>query len=205
MNPVKRGKSKNNTKLKQTQPPKTKDRGVQLKSHELSGKKIAMAICGGIASVESVKIIRELRRHDASVFPFYTPEVLKFMTELPVEWASGNKVILDARAQVDHLEEFDLVIVVPATLNTISKAALGIADNVVTLLIAGQLGKRGEVLIVPTMNAVLKNHPLFESYRNLLESWGVEFLSSEEEEDRLKVPSPEVIAGRVIAILERVY
>lgn len=201
---MKRRKSKNNGKLKVAEPLRMKDRGVQLKSHDLSGKTIALAICGGIASVESVKIIRELRRHDASVIAFYTPEVLKFMTELPVEWASGNKVITDARAQVDHLEDFDLVCVVPATLNTISKAALGVADNVVTLLIASQLGKGGEILFVPTMNAVLKAHPLFESYRNLLESWGVEFLFVKEEEDRFKVPNPEAIATRVLEILERV-
>ncbi len=178
--------------------PKIKDRGVKTKSQALKDKTIAVAICGGIASVESVKIIRELRRHEANITAFYTPDVLKFMTELPVEWASGKPVITEVQAQVEHLENYDLVVVVPATLNTISKSALGLADNGVTLLISSQIGKRGALLFIPTMNLSLKEHPLFTKYQLVLESWGCEFLISNEEEDRLKVPSPQAIAFKVI-------
>ncbi|MSP18449.1 MAG: hypothetical protein EXR74_02640 [Bdellovibrionales bacterium] len=180
---------------------KVGDRGVRVKSNGLKGKDIAVAICGGIASVESVKIIRELRRHGASITAFYTPEVTKFITELPVAWASGKSVITGAQAQVEHLESYDLVLVVPATLNTISKSALGLADNVVTLLIASQIGKKGKLLFVPTMNTSLWKHPLFLEYQKTLESWGAQFLLSQEEEERIKVPDPEKIAETVSAIL----
>ena len=193
---------KKNNKIKAVPAKKLADRGVEIKSQALKDKQIAVAVCGGIASVESVKIIRELRRFGAEVTAFYTPQVTQFITELPVEWATGKKVITEAQANVDHLEDFDLVVVVPATWNTISKSALGLSDNVVALLISSQLGKKGAILFVPAMNSSLQQHPLFESYREKLESWGARFLISDEEEGRIKVPTPETIAAQVVQIVK---
>lgn len=195
-------KMKKNNKIGPSKPKKINDRGVHTKSSALKNKKIGVAICGGIASVESVKIIRELRRYEADVTAFYTPEVKKFITELPVEWASGKKVVTEAQAEVDHLENYDLVVVVPATWNTIAKSALGIADNVVTLLVASHLGKKGKCLFVPAMNLSLQQHPLFETYKSTLESWGAEFLISSVEEERIKVPTPEEVALKVVAVMK---
>lgn len=194
-------KMKKNNKIKAAVQSRLKDRAVRLKSQVLKDKEIAFAVCGGIASVETVKIIRELRRYSANITAFYTPDVFKFMTELPVEWASGKPVVTEAQAQVDHLENFDLVVCVPATLNTISKSALGLADNVVTLLISSHIGKKGTVLFVPAMNLSLQQHPVFHHYRGVLEAWGAKFLISKDEEDKIKVPSPEKIAEAVIGLL----
>lgn len=182
--------------------PKLKDTGVRAKSSGLAKKRIAVAVCGGIASVEVIKIIRELRRHGAEVRAFYSPEVKKFITELPVAWASQAPVCTDADAEVLYLENFDLVLVAPATLNTISKATLALTDNVVTLLIACQLGKKGALLFVPTMNSDLQNHPLYGEYRWKLESWGAKFLESLEVEDRIKMPSPEEVAEVVVKMFK---
>lgn len=176
---------------------KIADRGVIPKSDALSGKRIGFGICGGIAAVETVKAIRELRRHGARVSAFCTPSVENFITHLPLEWASGERVIDSLEADVDHLEDFDLVLVAPITLNTLAKCALGLCDNSVTLLVAGQLGRRAPLLFVPTMNLQLSQHPLYGSYRNTLEGWGATFLISEEE-DRLKMPDPVSIAEAVI-------
>jgi phosphopantothenoylcysteine decarboxylase / phosphopantothenate---cysteine ligase len=170
------------------------DKGVSSKSTRLSGKRIAFGVCGGIGAVEVVKIIRELRRHGAEVHPFLTPSVQKFVTALSIEWAAGRAPVLEADAQVDHLEDFDLMIVAPATLNTISKAALGLADNAVTLAIAGQLGGNRKLLLYPTMNDKLRAHPRYESALRELEGWGARFPEAPEEEGRRKMPSPEQVA-----------
>jgi phosphopantothenoylcysteine decarboxylase/phosphopantothenate--cysteine ligase len=193
---------KKNNKIKSASTKRLKDRAVEIKSSELKGKQIALAVCGGIACVETIKIIRELRRSQAEVTAFYTPDVKKFMTELPVEWATGKSVVTEPQANVDHLESFDLVIVAPATLNTIAKSALGLSDNVVTLLISSQIGKKGKVLFVPAMNWSLKQHPLFETYSKLLMSWGAEFLISQQEEDRIKIPSPEELLLKTTQMLK---
>jgi len=180
---------------------KLSDRGVKSKSEKLIGRRIGIGVCGGIGAVEVIKIIRELRRHGAEVTPFFTPGVTDFITELSVEWAAERKVVSRIGAGVDHLQTFHLVIVAPATLNTLSKCALGITDNPVTILVASQFGRNAPLLFVPTMNLDLKRHPLYEEYRNRLRSWGAEFFESEEDEDRLKMPAPETLAVRAIEML----
>lgn len=177
-----------------------KDLGVDPKSDKLAKHKIALAICGGIGAVETVRIAREIRRHGAQVTAFLTPSVEQFITPLSVEWACNAPVVRTLGADVSHLESFDFVVVVPATLNTISKSALGICDNSVTLLVASQLGRRGPLLFVPAMNSVLWSHPLYADYRKRLESWGAHFLENPTEENRVKVPDPEVLVSRLLQL-----
>lgn len=166
------------------------DRGILSKSKGLKDLKVAFAVCGGIGSVESVKMIRELRRRGARVQAFMTPSAARFITAFSLEWATEHPVFTEETSEAEHLREFDLVVVAPATLNTISKSALGIADNVVLLLIASHLGAKRKALFVPTMNAQMWQHPLFPIYSQTLKGWGAEFLESKEEEGRIKMPDP---------------
>jgi phosphopantothenoylcysteine decarboxylase/phosphopantothenate--cysteine ligase len=184
--------------------PSISDKGVLRRSDALGGKTIAIGICGGIGAVETVKLARELRRHGPDrVQAFFTPDAPKFISALSVEWATGLPVVESVGAQVDHLESFDLVIVAPATLNTISKCAWGMSDNAVTLLVASQIGRQMPVLLVPTMNRVLWQHPAYAEARHRLETWKVDFLETPFEEDRLKMPSPEALREKVIGIFGR--
>lgn len=178
-----------------------RDTGVEKKSVRLSEKRIGFAICGGIAAVESVKLIRELRRHGAEVFPYFTPDAERFVGKLSVAWASSRDVVMDVGYDVDHLAPFDLVIVAPATLNSVSKSAYAITDNAVLLLIASQIGRKGKVLFVPTMNEVLKMHPGYAEAKKRLIHWGAEFFENEFEESRMKMPSPENLAKRVFEMI----
>lgn len=176
---------------------RNEDLEVERKSGTLDGKKIAFAICGGIASVESVKLARELRRHGASVKGFLSEGAEKFITPLSVEWATQNSVVTGFDSSADHLSPFDLILVAPMTLSTLNKIAVGIADNCVTLLLASHIGLRTPVLMVPTMNANMTHHPLFSKNTALLEAWGCEFLYEEIQENRMKFPSLERIVQRV--------
>lgn len=178
-----------------------KDTGVSPKSDRLEGKRIAVAVCGGIAAVEVVKIIRELRRHGAKITPFMTPSSSRFIGPDALSWAAETGVIAESSAQVEYLKEYDLVLVCPATLNTIAKAALALTDNVVSLLIASQIGAKRKVLMVPAMNLAMLEHPAYGEYRARLEAWGVNFLQLPCEEGRLKIPSFEAVANRVLEIL----
>jgi phosphopantothenoylcysteine decarboxylase / phosphopantothenate---cysteine ligase len=177
-----------------------KDTGVERKSHALDGKRIAFGVCGGIGAVETVKLMRELRRHGAELTTFLTPSATRFITELSLAWASQGPVIREAGADVDHLDNYDLAVIAPLTLNTLSKFALGITDSAVALMVAGQLGRRGKVAVVPAMNAQLQSHPLYGTYRALLEKWGVVFFASPEEEGRLKMPDPEKFSQWLIEV-----
>jgi len=179
----------------------TTDKNVELKSNRLVGKSIGAGVCGGIGSVEVVKIIRDLRRHGADITAFFTPSVEQFITPLPVEWASGHAVVKTMGAQVDHFENFDLVLIAPATLNTISKAAQGLCDNAVTMLVASQLGRQRPLLLVPTMNVILSRHPAYLEHQARLQGWGAEFLLSPLEEGRLKMPAAEIVTEAVLKCL----
>lgn len=178
------------------------DRGVRLKSQALKGKRLAFALTGGIASTEGVKIIREFRRAGALVFPFMTQESARFITPLSIEWASAQRVILEVGAETDNLESYDLVVVAPATLNTLVKASLGITDTSVTLLIASQLSKKTPLFFVPTMNESLIRHPQFEPTQAILKGWGAKFFEGKIEEDRLKMPEPTVLVEWVVKELK---
>ncbi|MBI4402668.1 MAG: hypothetical protein HY537_00825 [Deltaproteobacteria bacterium] len=178
------------------------DRGVKAKSKQLAKRRIALAVCGGIGAVDSIKIIRELRRHGAEVTPFLTPSATDFITPLSLEWASHQKGIDRLGAGAEHLEPFDLVVIAPATLNTIAKCALGIADNAVTTLVAAQLGRHLPILVVPTMNVQLQNHPAYKDHRERLMNWGTQFLESPPEEDRIKMPELAELLGAVVQCLK---
>jgi phosphopantothenoylcysteine decarboxylase/phosphopantothenate--cysteine ligase len=177
---------------------KVQDTGVKKKSTLLRRKKIAVVISGGIGSVEMVKNIREIRRHEAEITAFMTEEALKFITKLSIEWASDSPVITELGARTEHLNSFDLVLVSPCTLNTLAKVSLGISDSAATLLIASQLGRKKPIIFIPTMNEDMKNHPLYEEYKAKLLSWGAQFLEAPLEESRLKMPVPEAVANIVI-------
>jgi len=172
-------------KLKKTL---SKDLAVKRLSSALKGKKIALAISGGIGATEAVKIAREIRRQGAEVRAFLSPEARKFITPLSIEWATLEKPVLTAGPRVEYLEVFDAVLVCPATLHTLSKSALALSQNVVDLVIANQLGSSGVVLMVPAMNEQLWNHPALKEHLEKLQSWGVKLYPSATEEDRIKVP-----------------
>lgn len=178
-----------------------KDRGVVAKSSRLKGMRVGFAICGGIGAVEVVKLIRELRRHGAVITPFASPSMTRFITPLSVEWAAAAPLLTEAQAEVDHLEHFDLVVVAPATLNTINKAALGLTDNAVTLVIASQLGRKAPVMFCPTMNEAMQKHPSYENSKQQLQSWGALFLEPVAEEGRFKMPTRETLLTAVVELL----
>ena len=184
-------------------PIKNQDLGVKPKSDRLSGISVALAVCGGIAAVESVKVARELRRHGADVTPFLSPTATDFIGAAALEWACERAPIQKPRPSVDHLDAFDLVVVAPATLNTMAKAAAAIGDNVVLLLLASQFGRKAPVIFVPTMNEQLAHHPHFSEIKKRLEGWGATFMKPSEEEGRWKMPEAETLVKQILAAWEK--
>jgi len=183
--------------------PPISDLGVEPKSTRLQGCSIALGIAGGIGAVDTVRLVREWRRHGAEVTAFFSPEAARFITPLSLEWATGRSVVQEAGADVEHLSSYDLVVVAPATLNTLGKAAAGMADTPVTLLMAGQIGRKAPVLVVPTMNAQLAAHPAYAESIAKLKKWGVHFLETPMEEGRLKMPAPEIVVEATLKVMNK--
>ncbi|MEM1441432.1 MAG: flavoprotein, partial [Verrucomicrobiota bacterium] len=133
----------------------------------LEGKTIALCVTGGIAAVESVKLIRHLRREGAEVNVYATTEALKFVGRSALEWAAAKPIVVELSGLAEHICTEDLILVAPATINTVNAIAAGLADNAVTTLIASALGKETPVLIAATGHGSLWNNPIFQ--RNVKE------------------------------------
>ena len=105
------------------------DTGVSQISNSLVGRKVLLAVTGGIAAVESIKLSRELRRHGADVSPMMTKEATKVITPLALSWGSNSDIISNWDSSMSQLDDYDGIIVAPATRNTISKHVNGIIDS----------------------------------------------------------------------------
>ncbi len=167
------------------------------KGYLLGDKRIALAVTGSIAAVEAVKIARELIRHGAEVYPYMTKSALKFIGKDALLFATGHEPVVELTGRDEHLEDFDAILVAPATADIISKAACGIADDAVSTLILGNLRR---CIFVPAMNAKMYENPILRENMDKLKKYA-EILEPKEEEGELKVPSREKIAAFLIHTL----
>lgn len=174
------------------------DLKVELKSNMLSDYSIAYCVTGGIAAIESPKIARELRRHGANVNCYATMNALKFVGVAALEWAIGKNITVELTGLAEHIAKEDLVLVAPATMNTINKMMVGIADNNVTSLIASSLGQNKPVYVAPTMHDSLYNNPFFQENLERFEKYGVRFISPMFEEGKAKMASVNNIRDRLL-------
>jgi phosphopantothenoylcysteine decarboxylase/phosphopantothenate--cysteine ligase len=95
-----------------------------------------------------------------------------------------------------------LTLVVPATFNTLSKMAQGIADNLPLSLVAEAIGAGWPVMVVPGMNQNLANHPQMAKSIKTLREWGVTVMESHLERELLMMASLEEIIVAVRTVLQ---
>ena len=125
------------------------DTGVSLHGESLANKRILLAITGGIAAVESVKLSREIRRHGATVHPIMTKEATKVITPLAISWGTGSEVITDWDSSMSQLGNYDAILIAPATRNSIAKHLNGIMDSPVMMALSAARGNGTPLIFVP--------------------------------------------------------
>ena len=131
----------------------------------MSEKRIVLGVTGSIAAVETVKLARELIRYGADVYPVMTSAARKIIHPDSLFFATGHQPVTELTGAVEHVElcgeerEADLLLIAPATANTISKIAAGIDDTPVTTFATTAIGSGIPVLIVPAMHGSMYNHP----------------------------------------------
>ncbi|WP_457741607.1 bifunctional phosphopantothenoylcysteine decarboxylase/phosphopantothenate--cysteine ligase CoaBC [Thermococcus sp.] len=174
------------------------------KSRKLVGKKIVLAIPGSIAAVECVKLARELIRHGAEVHAVMSENAQKIIHPYAMEFATGNPVVTEITGFIEHVElagdhenKADLILVCPATANTIGKIACGIDDTPVTTVVTTAFSHT-PIMIAPAMHSSMYEHPIVVENIEKLKKLGVEFISPRFEEGKAKVASIEEIVYRVI-------
>lgn len=176
----------------------------------LGGRKIALGICGSVASVKAPELARDLMRDGAEVFVFMTEAAQKLISPSLMEWATGNPVVTELTGAIEHVAlgrggpgSADLILIAPATANTISKMALGIDDTPVTTLATTAIGARIPVVIVPAMHGSMFHHPAVIENLKRLEAMGVTVVQPEEAEGKAKFPPNDAVVESVISLLSK--
>ena len=165
------------------------DTGVNQVSNSLAGRRIILAVTGGIAAVESVKLCRELRRHGALVSPMMTKEATKVISQLALSWGSGNEIVSNWDHSMSQLDGFDGIIVAPATRNTIAKHLNGIIDSPVMMALSAARGNNTPLIFVPSMHSDLFDDPVTNEILSQLSAEGSHVIFDHESEGKRKQPS----------------
>ena len=143
----------------------------------LAKKNIVIAVCGSIAAYKIAHLTRLLVKEKANVQIIMTKEAAEFITPLTLSTLSNNPVLIDyfdpkTGEWNNHVHiglQSDLILVAPATANTIGKLANGICDS---LLTAVYLSAKCTVFIAPAMDLDMWKHPSTQNNIRLLQSYG---------------------------------
>ncbi len=143
----------------------------------LRGKKILLGVSGSIAAYKAAHLIRLLIRQEAEVKVIMTPSALDFITPLTLSTLSKNPVLVHFRKDNtgewnNHVELglwADVMIIAPASANTLAKMANGLCDN---LLMATYLSARCPVFFAPAMDLDMLQHPATQKNISNLSGFG---------------------------------
>ena len=152
--------------------------------NNLLEKKILLIICGGISAYKSLEVIRSLKKKGAKVKTILTKSAKEFITPLSVASLSQEKVYDDLfnvenEAEMDHISLSrwsDLILVAPATANTISKLSAGSSDDLASTVI---LASDKDIFLAPAMNVRMWEHPSTKENLHKLKSYGYKIIGPE--------------------------
>tara|TARA_B100001057_G_scaffold461474_1_gene513492 strand:+ start:945 stop:2150 length:1206 start_codon:yes stop_codon:yes gene_type:complete len=148
---------------------------------DLSNKKILFIICGGVSAYKSLEIIRKFKKNKAEIKTILTKSAKEFITPLSVTSLSQGKVYDDLfsvenETEMDHIalsRWADVVVVAPATANTISKLSQGSSEDLASTVI---LASNKQIFLAPAMNIRMWEHASTKENLKTLKSFGYKFI-----------------------------
>src|ERR1039458_10217342 len=152
-----------------------------------SGKNIVLGVTGSIAAYKAAELTSLLTKQGCDVRVVLTADALRFITAVSFKTLSRHPVVTDLYDDLEgwqptHIklaDEADLLLIAPATANTIARLANGIADDALSC-VALALNTRAQTLIAPAMNGKMWLHSATQQNVATLRSRGVEFIGPEE-------------------------
>jgi len=150
----------------------------------LNGKRILLGVTGSIAAYKAVELLRLLTTRGAEVQVVMTEAATRFIAPLTFETLSRQPVLLDMWSlayghRIGHIEATQraaLLVVAPATAQTIARLALGLADDFLSCI---YLASRCPVLVAPAMDCDMFAHPAFQENLKRLAGRGVHIVEPE--------------------------
>ena len=149
----------------------------------LSGKTILIGITGGISAYKICELIRMYKRANANVKVVCTPNALNFVTKLTLQNLSKNDVSVEEfntdlynPEHISLADEADIMVIAPASANTISKIANGICDNLLTSVACAF---KKTIIIAPAMNCNMWENPVIQDNLKKLNNLNFKILNPE--------------------------
>ena len=147
----------------------------------LTNKRILLCVTGGIAVYKAVALTSKLVQQGAQVKVIMSESACKFVAPLSFQALSRNEVFTDTFEEknpsvishIDLADWADLILVAPATANTIGKMANGLADDMITTTL---LAATAPIWIAPAMNVHMYDHPAVKENMNRLAAFGYRFI-----------------------------
>ncbi|MEW6753582.1 MAG: bifunctional phosphopantothenoylcysteine decarboxylase/phosphopantothenate--cysteine ligase CoaBC [Candidatus Latescibacterota bacterium] len=180
----------------------------------LEGKRILLGLSGGVAAYKAPLILRELAKLGADVRVVMTHNAHQFVTATTLEVLSRHRVHTEMFARDEEFPVLhvglggwpDLVLLAPATANLMAKMAHGIADDLLTSLL---LSTRARIVVAPSMEEHMLDHPATQASARLLAERGCVLLEPDEGElasgasGRGRLPEPAAIVRKLVDLLVR--
>jgi phosphopantothenoylcysteine decarboxylase/phosphopantothenate--cysteine ligase len=169
---------------------------------ELSGKKIVLCIAGSVAVYKSIELARLLMRHGADVTCVVSDAATKLIKPDYFKWATGNEVVSKLTGNLEHIrladyKQSDLIIVYPATANTLGKLANGIDDTPVSTVLTVGFGSKIPILMALAMHQSMhENAAVLRNIKFLKQK--IDFVSPLMIEGKAKAAEPEDILEYVL-------
>ncbi|MHA1732270.1 MAG: bifunctional phosphopantothenoylcysteine decarboxylase/phosphopantothenate--cysteine ligase CoaBC [Promethearchaeota archaeon] len=184
---------------------------VETRGTSLRGKSICLCLTGSVAVMSVPVLAREFMRMGAEVHAVMSRAATGLISPELIHWATGNPVITKLTGAVEHIAlagerpeehgQADLILVCPATANTISKIACGIDDTPVTTVVTTAFGSGTPIVVVPAMHESMFRHPILEEHLLKLQRLGVDILGPRISEGKAKIAKIDDIVSRVRDIL----
>src|SRR5207245_596054 len=150
----------------------------------LAGRHVVLCVSAGIACYKSCTLARRLTEGGATVDVVLTAAAAEFVRPVTFEALTGRPVLTSlwerdrALAHIGLAKQADLVIVAPATANLLARAAMGMADDLLTALLLARPGG-SPVLVAPAMNDAMYAHPATRANLKTLAGRGWHFVGPE--------------------------
>ncbi len=171
--------------------------------------KVVIGVCGSVAAIEIPRLIRRLRRKGIEVECVMSEAARKIIHPNVLEWASGNRTITEITGKVEHVRlcgvdgEANLLLICPATSNTISKIAHGIDDTAVTTFASTAMGSGMKIILTPAMHFSMYRNPFIAESIERLKKNGILIIEPRIEENKAKLPDIDEILKKVLEELKQ--
>ena len=148
---------------------------------DLTTKKILFIICGGVSAYKSLETIRLFKKNNAEIKTIITKSAKEFITPLSIASLSQGKVYDDLfsvenETEMDHIalsRWADVIVVAPATANTIRKLSQGSSEDLASTVI---LASNKQIFLAPAMNVRMWEHPSTKANLKILKNFGYKFI-----------------------------